>query len=73
MSETVDARGYLCPQPVMMLVKQMKARGEGQFDILVDNETSRENVRRTAEGRSWTVIEDVEVEDYFKISVSKQA
>ena len=72
MGETVDARGYLCPQPVMMLVKQMKAQAEGRFDILVDNETSRENVRRTAIGRSWSVVEDVEVEDYFKISVSKQ-
>ena len=73
MGETVDARGYLCPQPVMMLVKQMKAQKEGQFDILVDNETSRENVCRTAVGRSWSVVENVEVEDYFKISVSKQA
>jgi len=50
----------------------MKALGDGEFDILVDNETSRENVCRTAIGRSWLVDEDVEVEDYFKISVSKQ-
>ena len=73
MSDTVDARGYLCPQPVMMLVKKMKALGEGTFDILVDNETSRENVRRTAIGRSWSVVEDAEVEDYYRISVGKKA
>lgn len=72
MSNVVDARGYLCPQPVMILVKTMKAVGEGEFEILVDNQTSRENVCRTALGRSWVVKEDVEVDDYFRITVASK-
>ena len=72
MNDLIDARGYLCPQPVMMLVKKMKALGNGQFEILVDNETSRENVCRTILGRSWIVKENIEVDDHFKIVVASE-
>lgn len=40
---TVDARGKLCPQPVIMTKKEVDA-GEKEITVIVDNETARENV-----------------------------
>lgn len=39
----VDARGKICPQPVIM-TKQEVDRGENKITVIVDNETSKENV-----------------------------
>lgn len=39
----VDARGKICPQPVIMTKKEADA-GESEITVIVDNETSRENV-----------------------------
>ena len=54
MTTTVDARGYSCPQPVMMTRQALK---EGKFPIkvLVETVTSRENVRRVVEGAGYNV------------------
>lgn len=49
----IDARGLSCPQPVMAA---KKAADEGQpFDILLDNEVSRENVLRFAAHSGWEI------------------
>lgn len=39
----VDARGKLCPQPVIMTKKEADA-GEKELTVIVDNETARENI-----------------------------
>lgn len=39
----VDARGMVCPQPVIMTKNEADA-GENEIKVIVDNETSRENV-----------------------------
>ena len=44
MSEIVDARGLSCPQPVLLVLSRIKQLGGGEFDVLIDNEVSRENV-----------------------------
>ena len=44
---TVDARGELCPKPLIMTKKQLSQTGiDGTFIVLIDNETSKENVER---------------------------
>jgi len=55
MTKTIDARGLSCPQPVMMTLAAIKAGQDDELSVLVDNETSRENVCRAAENRGWTV------------------
>ena len=45
---TVDARGYSCPEPVIMLRKAM-AKRDAEYTVLVDNAASKENVTRYAE------------------------
>lgn len=41
----VDARGELCPKPLIMTRRAIK-EGEGSFEVLIDNKTSFENVSR---------------------------
>jgi selenium metabolism protein YedF len=42
---TVDARGLLCPKPLIMTKKALKS-GTGTFQVLLDNRTACENVSR---------------------------
>lgn len=45
MSRTVDARGFSCPQPVMMALKALEETSESII-VELDNETAAENVER---------------------------
>ena len=49
MSDIVDARGLSCLQPVVLTNKKMLEMGKGTFEVLVDTETSKENVSRLAQ------------------------
>ena len=51
---TVDARGYSCPEPVIMLRKAM-AKRDAEYTVLVDYAASKENVTRYAEHEGYTV------------------
>jgi tRNA 2-thiouridine synthesizing protein A len=48
MAPPIDARGFSCPQPVILAKKALQA-GAFPIEILVDTVTSRENVTRLAE------------------------
>ncbi len=55
MSTIVDARGLSCPQPVLMTVNEIKKLQKGEIVILVDTDTSKENVSRAAVSKGWSV------------------
>jgi TusA-related sulfurtransferase len=55
MSATVDARGFSCPQPVLLALREIDRLGSGEIAILVDTQTSVENVSRAATSRGWEV------------------
>ncbi|MGD8386893.1 MAG: sulfurtransferase TusA family protein [Desulfobacteraceae bacterium] len=55
MSTTVDARGLSCPQPVLMTLDEIKKQGAGEIVVLVDTDTSKENVTRAAASKGWDV------------------
>ena len=55
MVNTVDARGFSCPQPVLMSLAEMKKMDRGEILVLVDTDTSKENVARAAESQGWRV------------------
>ena len=69
MTTTVDARGFSCPQPVIMTRKAIQ---DGQFpiEVLVETVTSRENVRRAAEKLDCQV-EVEEMGEEFKLTITK--
>ncbi|MBI9101290.1 MAG: sulfurtransferase-like selenium metabolism protein YedF [Spirochaetales bacterium] len=46
--KTVDARGQLCPKPLIMTKKAIK-NFTGEIEILLDNQTAMENVTRFLE------------------------
>lgn len=71
MSTSVDARGLSCPQPVMLVMNQMKALGSGEMVVLVDTDTSKENVSRAAKGKGWEVISIEPEEDGYRLTLKK--
>ena len=44
----VDARGYLCPMPVVMVQNAIKKDNPAALEVLVDNEPAVENITRFA-------------------------
>jgi tRNA 2-thiouridine synthesizing protein A len=64
MSTKVDARGLSCPQPVLMTMTEIKKMSKGEIVILVDTDTSRENVTRAATSQGWQVEVKIVSEDY---------
>jgi selenium metabolism protein YedF len=44
----VDARGLICPQPVILTKKALEEISEGEVVAIVDNITAKENVSRLA-------------------------
>ncbi len=71
MNSTVDARGLSCPQPVLMTMDEIKDQGKGEIMVLVDTDTSKENVSRAAESQGWQV-KDVQAEgEGYRITIKK--
>ncbi len=63
MAEMVDARGLSCPQPVILAHQKMKELTRGTFEVIVDTDTSRENIRRLAKNEGWEVAETKKTQD----------
>lgn len=55
MSKVVDARGLLCPEPVLRTKKAIDTMSGGSLEVLVDNHAARENVTRLCENKGWKV------------------
>ena len=51
----VDARGFACPMPVVMVQKEVKAAAPAELEVLVDDKCAVENVTRFAESQGYTV------------------
>lgn len=58
----VDARGYSCPEPVLMTKNALK--NGTPLVVLVDNETPLQNVRRFAANNGYQVTWKEVGEDY---------
>ncbi len=71
MSTKVDARGLSCPQPVLMALNEMKTENSNEIEILVDTETSKENVSRAATSQEWKVTDVSEESGEYKITIRK--
>ena len=65
---TVDARGLSCPEPVVRTKKAFDAHQS--FSVLVDNETSKENVIRFCD-KMKAKTNVAEADGGWKIDVSK--
>lgn len=71
MSVIVDARGLSCPQPVLLTVNEIKKIKKGEIVVLVDTDTSKENVSRIAVSQGWT-LKGVEPDGTgYRISIAR--
>ena len=62
--KTLDARGLSCPEPVIMIRKAMTSK-DNVYEMLVDNQTSKENVTRYAEHQGYQVSVTENGEEYL--------
>ncbi len=67
MAHVIDARGLTCPQPVVLTKKAMS--DHSSLEILVDNETALENLKRLTGKSGWS-FSSTETGGYFKIITS---
>lgn len=55
MKKTVDAMGQACPIPVVQALRALREMSQpGTLEVLVDNETAVENLKRMAAGQGLT-------------------
>ncbi|WP_300328190.1 sulfurtransferase-like selenium metabolism protein YedF [Fusobacterium sp.] len=52
----VNAVGLVCPVPVIMTKKALNTIEEGEVSILVDNETSKENLEKLAKEMGYSYV-----------------
>ena len=71
MAFTVDARGLSCPQPVLMTLDEIKKGSEKEIIVLVDTDTSKENVTRAAESQGYRVNEVSPEGQGYRITITK--
>ncbi|HNU80943.1 MAG TPA: sulfurtransferase TusA family protein [Bacillota bacterium] len=58
--KTLDTCGMSCPQPVLMTKKALNEEKDG-IDVIVDNNTAKENVLRFVKNAGYSVeIEEKE-------------
>ncbi|HEJ82990.1 MAG: sulfurtransferase TusA family protein [Candidatus Desulfacyla sp.] len=69
MGTIVDARGLSCPQPVLMTMDEIKKVSKGEIEILVDTDTSKENVSRAALSKGWTVKDVKEEGEGYRVTI----
>lgn len=60
----VDARGLVCPQPIILTKKAMKNKPES-MDVLVDNVAALENVTRFANAMKYEVERITNGDEYI--------
>ena len=66
----VDARGYSCLTPVIMVQKAVKANSPASLEVAVDNQCAVENVTRFAKNAGYKVsVADFEGD--FKLTLTK--
>lgn len=64
----IDARGLVCPQPVILTKRALEEISEGEVVAIVDNITARENVSRLAANLNYEYeISDEEGCHYIRI------
>lgn len=68
----VDARGLSCPEPVLLTLDAIKKLSKGQLEILIDTDTSKENVCRLAKSMGWEITEIKKEEGCFRIKIKKE-
>ncbi len=66
----IDARGEVCPSPVLMAEEALSKISEGILEILVDNEASVKNLTRFA-SKNGFYTENQKEDNYWRVKIVK--
>ncbi|MFZ5899106.1 MAG: sulfurtransferase TusA family protein [Bacillota bacterium] len=66
----VDTRGLLCPEPMLMVKREIEAMDGGVIEVLADSSAARENIKRLAASKGWKVEIGLQEGDYL-LTLSK--
>jgi TusA-related sulfurtransferase len=55
-----------------MALNEIKKVGRGEIEILVDTDTSKENVSRAAESQGWRVYRVLEEGEGYRIKILRE-
>lgn len=61
----IDARGLVCPMPVVMARNEVKKNAPEKLEILVDNRAAVENLTRFGGSCGYQVRTEAQGEDYL--------
>ncbi len=68
----IDCRGLNCPEPVLQTKRALEEEPDAAINVIVDNETARENVQRFARSKGRKT-EWLEKENTFQIAIGAGA
>lgn len=71
MSKIINARGLSCPQPVILALDEIKTGKDKEIIILVDTDTSKENVIRAGTSQGCWINEVSPEGDGYRIMIQK--
>lgn len=71
MRKEIDARGELCPKPVIMTKKELDSIQNGIITTIVDNEVAKDNVSKLAVSMGLSFIIDKGKENEYYIHITK--
>lgn len=66
----IDARGLSCPAPVLETKAAVESEHPGHIEVLVDNESARQNVDRFLASRGYTTVTEPSGEGHAIIGTS---
>jgi len=66
----IDTCGTSCPQPVLMTKKALE-KNPSKIEILVDNNTSKTNVKKFLNSKGFTIFIENNDDDTFTIKAEK--
>ncbi|MBR2782830.1 MAG: sulfurtransferase TusA family protein [Firmicutes bacterium] len=61
----VDARGYSCPTPVLMVQKAVQAEAPSELQALVDDRCAVENITRFGRSQGYQVAVAEDGDDFL--------
>lgn len=71
MKREIDARGELCPKPVIMTKKELDSMESGILTMIVDNEVAKDNVSKLVGSYGYSFNIDKTKEDHYYINITK--
>ena len=68
----VDPENLVLDLAAYGTIREITGKTIGELEVLVDNETSKENVSRAASGQGWSVADVLEENNEFTLKLTKR-